>query len=545
MKRVACITIMVMILFSLAQAKVGEVVKVIKTPGPCPTGLAYDGRFLWLADSRLDKIFKIDPASGQVIKSFDAPGFHPEGLAWDGKYLWHVDSAEKLVYCLDPETGKVLKALESNSDLPRDLAWDGHDLWMTDVRQKSLLRVSPVDGMMIQTFSAPGSEPAGLEFDGHYLWVADRTMDRIFLVDPSSGWCLSSLRSYGPFPAGLAFDGEYLWNVDYENDELYRIKVFDNDIMTLWDKKELELRFVKEFRNYGPGVVTNLDIYLPIPASRDNQELLSPVEFLSKPTEMIRDSWGQQLAHFNFKNLKAPAMIQTGWTVKARIYAVEHFIYPDRVGSLDQIPAEIKEKYLADGDKYCIHDPFIQNLAKKIAGNEKNPYWITRKIYEYLIDHLSYNLKPVGGWNPAPTVLRRGTASCSEYTYSLIALCRALGVPARYVGTVSLRGDDASYDDVFHRWNEVYLPPYGWIPFDANKGDVEAPGGRALGIGNVAARYIITTENGGGDQYLWFGYNYGYTWTAEGRCRLSEESYGEWQPLGPKKYQKPAERKSK
>lgn len=539
MKKNILLFFSLILLVGLAQARVGDVVKTIKTPGPCPTGLAHDGKYLWLADSRLDKIFKIDPTSGKIIKTFDTPGYHPEGLAWDGRYLWHVDSAEKLVYCLDPETGMVLKALESNSDRPRDLAWDGRDLWLTDVRNRTIIRCSPVDGMMVQQFPAPGSEPAGLEFDGKYLWITDRAMDRIFLVDPATGWCLSSLRSSGPFPAGLAFDGQYLWNVDYENDEIYQIKVFDNEIMTLWDEKELELRFVKEFRNYGPGIITELDIYLPLPGDRDGQKLLDEIQFLQKPSEMISDAWGQKIAHFNFKNLKAPNVVQPGWTVKARIYAVEYFIYPDKVGSLDQIPEEIKEKYLVDGDKYCINDPFIKNLAQQIAGHEKNPYWIARKIYEYLIEHLSYNLKPVGGWNPAPTVLRRGTASCSEYTYSMIALCRALGVPARYVGAVSLRGDDASYDDVFHRWNEIYLPPYGWIPFDANKGDVDNPGGRVLGIGNVAARYIITTENGGGDKYLWFGYNYGFTWKSEGKCRVAEESYGEWQPLGAKKYQKP------
>jgi len=103
------------------------------------------------------------------------------------------------------------------------------------------------------------------------------------------------------------------------------------------------------------------------------------------------------------------------------------------------------------------------------SGRRKNPYWIVRRVYEYLADHLSYNLKPVGGWNPAPTVLKRGTSSCSEYSYTMIALCRSLGVPIRYAGAVSLRGDDASFDDVFHRWTEVYLPPYGWIPFDVNK----------------------------------------------------------------------------
>jgi len=96
---------------------------------------------------------------------------------------------------------------------------------------------------------------------------------------------------------------------------------------------------------------------------------------------------------------------------------------------------------------------------------------------------------------------------------------------------------------VFHRWVEVYLPPYGWIPFDANKGDASLPGKKVLGVGNVSARYIITTENSGGDKYLWFGYNYGYNWTSEGKCRIHEESYGLWSPLGEKKYHKPVDEK--
>ena len=83
------------------------------------------------------------------------------------------------------------------------------------------------------------------------------------------------------------------------------------------------------------------------------------------------------------------------------------------------------------------------------------------------------------------------------------------------------------------------MPPYGWIPFDANKADVNLPGKKVLGVGNVSARYIITTENGGGDKYLWFGYNYGYNWTSEGKCRIHEENYGLWSVFGEKKYNKP------
>jgi len=539
MKKNITLLLLIIIFSSLCYARVGDVIKTFKTPGPLPTGLTFDGKFLWLAEANTDKIYKINPKDGNVISGFESPGFHPEGLAWDGKYLWHVDAVEKYLYCLEPTNGTAIKVLESNAPNPRDIAWDGSNIWMIDHKSDAVLKVSPVDGMMIQTFPSPAGEPTGIAFDGKYLWIADRGTDRIYLVNPSDGLCLSSIRSYGPFPYGLAWADNFLWCVDYENKEIYQIEVFSKDIFTRWDKKELKLDFVKEFRNYGPGVVKTLDIYLPIPENRDNQILKGKVEFEPKVSKIITDSWDQKISHFHYDNLKSGSMVKPRWKVDAEIFAVEYFIYPDKVGSLEDIPADIKEKYLRDGDKYQINDPFIQELAKKIAGGEKNPYWIARKVYEYLTENLSYNLKPVGGWNPAPTVLRRGTASCSEYSYSMIALCRALGVPIRYVGAVSLRGDDASFDDVFHRWTEVYLPPYGWIPFDANKGDQPTQGGKVLGIGNVDARYIITTENGGGDQYLWFGYNYGFTWTSEGKCRIAEESYGIWSPSGEKKYKKP------
>ena len=539
MKKISIGICILFILSSLSWAKVGDIQKVIKTPGPCPTGLTFDGKNLWLADNFTDKIYKINPESGKVLKTFDSPGHHPEGLAWDGKYLWHIDSGENYMYLLDPETGRAISILESNSSNPRDLAWDGKYVWTVDYRRDILIKVSPEDGMMVQTFPSPAREPAGLAYDGKYLWVTDRSEDRIYLVNPSDGLCLSSLRAYGPFAYGLAWGDNVLWNVDYENDEIYKIDVFSKDIFSRWDERQMSLHFIKEFRNYGPGTVKTLDIYLPIPGIRNNQSLLGSVQFDPEPEEIIQDSWGQKIAHFRFKDLKGYSVVKPGWKVKAKIYTAEYFIYPDKIGSLEDIPKEIRKKYTQDGDKYLIHDPYIKNLAQKIAGKEKNPYWIARRIYDFLGKHLTYNLKPLGGWNPAPTVLKRGTASCSEYSYSMIALCRTLGVPIRYVGAVSRRGDDASFDDVYHRWTEVYLPPYGWIPFDANKGDTDLPGRKVLGIGNIAARYIITTENGGGDKYLWFGYNYGFRWTSEGKCRIHEESYGMWSPLGEKKYNKP------
>ena len=66
----------------LCYPRVGDILKTIPTPGPLPTGLAFDGTHLWLAEDHTDHIYCLDPHSGKVVAKFETPGYHPEGLAW-------------------------------------------------------------------------------------------------------------------------------------------------------------------------------------------------------------------------------------------------------------------------------------------------------------------------------------------------------------------------------------------------------------------------------------------------------------------------------
>ncbi|MDH4222440.1 MAG: transglutaminase-like domain-containing protein, partial [candidate division Zixibacteria bacterium] len=258
-------------------------------------------------------------------------------------------------------------------------------------------------------------------------------------------------------------------------------------------------------------------------------KIVGKIEFEPEPTDILTDKWGQKVAHYHYAGVKNAEFITSSMKVKARLYNTKYFIFPERVGGLKEIPKEIKAKYLADDTKFSISDPFIQSSATEALGEEKNPYWIARKLYDYVQEKMFYEL--VGGWNIAPTVLKRGSGSCSEYSFVYIALCRAAGLPARYAGSVAIRGDDASTDDVFHRWCEVYLPNYGWIPVDPSGGDQPSPEAQAAYFGNLANRYLITTVGGGGSEYLEWGYNSNETWTSKGRCKVYAEHIGEWSPL--------------
>ncbi|MFA6756032.1 MAG: hypothetical protein WCR97_06065, partial [Bacilli bacterium] len=68
-----------------ANAYSGKVKSKINASGNKPTGLCFDGVYLWQADAAADKIYCIDQYTGKVIREIESPAYWPGGLAWDGK----------------------------------------------------------------------------------------------------------------------------------------------------------------------------------------------------------------------------------------------------------------------------------------------------------------------------------------------------------------------------------------------------------------------------------------------------------------------------
>jgi len=515
---------------NLAVAATGDVEKQFATPGSCPTGLTYDGKYIWMADRKSDSLYQINPKNGEVIKVIEAPGYQIGGLAMQGKYLWVLDIEDQAILKLNPKTEVVEKTIYAPCNRPQGLTWDGEYLWIADYKQDKLFQISTEDGTTIDEHSSPSRSPYGLAFDSKYLWVSDRTDDKIYMVNPENGNVILTFDSPSKFPRGLTYDGKFLWNVDYQTDSLYQIVLYDEEPYTRTDGKKQRLEFTHQVRNYGPGELTSLDIYIALPVDLPFQQLLSAPVFDPRPTDFLTDRWGQEVAHFHYDNIPAGEFVTASMTAEAELFKTRFFIFPDKVGDIKDIPEKISKLYLSEGTKYWVEDSFIQETAKKIVGDETNCYKIARKLFNHVIENMEYEL--AGGWNVAPTVLKRGTGSCSEYSFVYIALCRAAGLPARYAGSVVIRGDDASTDDVFHRWVEVFLPNYGWIPIDPSGGDSKTPAGQASAIGYLNNRFLITTIGGGGSEYMEWTYNSNEKWTSKGPCKIHTEHIGEWSPLG-------------
>ncbi len=518
-------------------AVAGDVITSFRSPGDYPSGLTFDGKYLWTSDFKNDKIYQLN-TNGDIIKTIESPAYYPTGLAWDGKYLWCSDIKGLIpqgdeyhrgkIFKIDPITGDVLHTIDAPSASPISIAWDGKYLWCVDDITHKLIQFDPNDGTTIREFISPASSPQGITFDGQYLWVSDRIRDKIYRVDPKNGNVILSISSPGKYSRDLAWDGSHLWNVDLQNTQIYKLVIADGVKYKKSNPSRSHFKYMHNIRNYGPGKILTAEVNIAVPTNRVNQEITSTIS-CSPKAKLVTDNWGQKTYLFTYKNIAPSEYRESVMQLDYTSYDVQWFLYPDQCGNLSEIPEAISKKYLSDNAKYDIHNRVITKAVTEAVGNEKNSYWVMRNVFNYLISHLYY--KRVGGWNTASTVLARGNGSCSEYSFVFIAMCRAAGLPARYVGAVAQRGDKRSIDDVFHRWVEVYLPNYGWIPIDPSGGDQKYPADQERYIGHLSNHFIITTQGGGGSNTLGWNYNSNESYQTEPKTNVAIDYWGEMSPL--------------
>lgn len=524
----ALITLVPSIIFS---QPIGTVVKSFKISN-YPTGLAWDGRNLWIADRDLDFIYAIDPDRGSAIDSVLCPAFFPTGLAYGDGYLWVSDYSKEEIYGINLKEKKVKRTLGAPSSQTFGLQWENGFIWAVDQSKHLLIKIETEDGVPITHLRAPSRSPLGIAFDGKYFWVCDRYRNRIYMVEKEHGWVIASVPSPGPYPWGLAYDGNYLWNVDYEKDSLYAINIramTNEDLITMRNPKVATVRFTAKVRCLGPDALEKCHIYLAIPHDAlPHQSLLGKIEFDPADPEIVTDKWGQRFACFEVSNIAPGETRHVCYEVPVEIKSFERIIIPESVGKLSDIPREMVTKYTVDGSRLLISDPVIQEAIAEAVGNEKNPYWIVRRIFEFVNEKIEY--ERVGGWDTAPNVLKRGSGSCSEYSFVFMAMARGAGIPTRFCAGVCERGDRASMDDVFHRWTEVYLPNYGWIPIDTSAGDTHWQADAIGAIGTYQNRILITTIGGGDSEYMGWSYNYGIKIEYQGRTSVDVSTYADWEP---------------
>ncbi len=480
---------------------------------------------IWVADKEKDSLYLINFQSNKILKKLPAPSFRITGMGYKDGRLWLCDKFRNKVYCINTNDGIIENSWEFAGKSPNALTVTDKGIWVLEER-KNLYLLQELDGTIIKKFDVSGG--SGLGYDGKYLWIANRMRDEIYQFSSRYGEIINIIPAPDKHISALAVHNNSIICYGYQNKELMKISIKPEKDFYILNNKKLRCDFICKVHSQGNGNIQEGHIYIAVPHSLPNQEIIGDIQFSDKNMKFVYDQWGQKIADFEFQENE----FQASMTVNVNLKRVRYFIVPEKCKNIADIPEDTIKKYTQEGSKLFKDDKLIQQIAEKIKKeskeNNENLFWLYRRIYRYVRENVDYEY--AGGWEIAPVILERGTGSCSEFSFSFLAIAHAIGVPSRFQGSIRVRGDDASTDDVFHRWVEVYLPPYGWLPIDPSGGDSESLRWQAKNFGELDEKSFITTIGCGDSKYLNWSYNYNTDIKYKGNLVIEIESYGEWQP---------------
>jgi transglutaminase-like putative cysteine protease len=152
------------------------------------------------------------------------------------------------------------------------------------------------------------------------------------------------------------------------------------------------------------------------------------------------------------------------------------------------------------------NDKQVMALASQIAYGEDDLYKVVHEIGVWVNKNIEYNLnsKNVEASQSASWVIENREGVCDEITNLFIGVCRALGIPARFVSGLSYSNLDIFEENWSpHGWAEVWFPDVGWVPFDVTYGE----------LGYIDAAHIKLKDavdaNRSSTRYEWEGYEVG------------------------------------
>lgn len=147
-------------------------------------------------------------------------------------------------------------------------------------------------------------------------------------------------------------------------------------------------------------------------------------------------------------------------------YEIDFDINPRRITAYDRDSA-LYRFYTKPERLIESNSEEIRAMAQRVTEGIDSPVDKAHAIFNWVCDTLDYHYPP--SEQSALETLERCAGDCRGYSFLFIAMCRAIGIPARQVSGVFFTEERTGQ----HVWAEFYLPGYGWIPADPSEADSE------------------------------------------------------------------------
>ncbi len=192
--------------------------------------------------------------------------------------------------------------------------------------------------------------------------------------------------------------------------------------------------------------------YLPahVPPMQELQQVQ-----VSMPYQIESDQFGHRILALHWAEV--PALAQYVLSISMDV----------KQGGPAASSANEAQRWLAAERFIESNEPRLQATAR--ALQHPSPSETAGAIYDWVQQHMHY-AGYVADDLGALYALTRASGDCTEYAYLVVALARALGIPARMVGGYVQAEDAVLRAQDYHNWAELYFAGR-WQLVDAQKGN--------------------------------------------------------------------------
>jgi hypothetical protein len=188
----------------------------------------------------------------------------------------------------------------------------------------------------------------------------------------------------------------------------------------------------------------------------------------------------------------APGLLNVSYS--ATIDLVHHFADPSTIAevAVRDIPPEVMG-YIYPS-RYCQSDRLIK-LANNEFGQLAQGYSRVQAIHDWIRRHVAFKLNSTNTNTSAVDTLLERVGVCRDFAHLMIALCRALNIPARFATGTDYGADPTLGPSDFQAYVEVFLGNR-WYIFDPSGTGIPM-GFVRFGTGRDAAELSFATVFGG------------------------------------------------
>lgn len=259
---------------------------------------------------------------------------------------------------------------------------------------------------------------------------------------------------------------------------------------------EIDVTYCTEVTSL-PTRAETVRVWLPIPPSDTWQDVVGLEIRSDRPYEVRTESlYGNRMAHVTTDAATGPFRLEARYRIVRRRASNERS---------DLGTADAEAKYLRLVDPVRVTEE-IASFAARVAGKERQPAVVGRKIYDAIIERLTYDKEIPGcGIGDTTWVMKYNRGKCDDYHALFMAMMVARGVPVRWEQGFPLPYPTKEAETAgglsgdctgAHCWASFYDRDLGWIPVDVSEAD-KRPDLRDFFCGHLTPNRFKVSEGRG------------------------------------------------